>query len=286
MTAPAIRLDAPRQVVTVLDPRERARVDAAGAGLYRTLHRDSMQDALDDLRAARADAVILSLARGAREVPAHVARVVREFPTVPTVALLTDDGPLGPVAALTLGAQGVRTLIDVREPAGWRQLRDHLTRRLVRDLDARALAVLRADLEGASPDCDAFFERIFDGGTRLATVRDLARRLGVRPSTLNSRFFRAGLPAPKRYLAYARLMRAARLLENPGLSIATCAVRLEYSSPQSFGRHVRTLLRVSAGEFRARHDGERMLARYRAELVLPYRAVLTALRPIRSASGE
>ena len=35
-----------------------------------------------------------------------------------------------------------------------------------------------------------------------------------------SRFFRANLPAPKRYLALARLVRAAHLFENHGFSIA------------------------------------------------------------------
>ena len=273
-------------VVTVLDPTERARVEAAGQGLYRTVHREPLRDVIDDLRHARAAAVVLSVMRTAREGSSVVGRVVREFPAVPTVALVTGDGPSVPAAAMRLGAHRVRTLIDVRDPGGWRQLRDHLTRQQVRDLDARALALLRQDIPEAHADTLAMFARIFDGGTRLATVRDLARGLGVCASTLNSRFFRARLPAPKRYLAWARLVRAAHLLENPGVSLAACALRLEYSSPQSFGRHVRTLLGCSAGEFRARHDGERMLRRYREELVLPHRAALQALGPFRLTASR
>jgi AraC-like DNA-binding protein len=108
----------------------------------------------------------------------------------------------------------------------------------------------------------------------------LSIQLGVLPSTLMSRFFRSGLPAPKRYLAEARLIRAARLFENPGFSIANVSHHLDYSSPQSFGRHVRTLLNLTAGEFRRRYDGEAMLGHFRETLVLPHLTVLRKLRPL------
>ena len=57
-----------------------------------------------------------------------------------------------------------------------------------------------------------------------------------------SRFARAGLPSPKNYLAAIRLLHAAFLFETAGLSVADVAYRLEYSSPQSFGRHLRAML--------------------------------------------
>jgi AraC-like DNA-binding protein len=105
------------------------------------------------------------------------------------------------------------------------------------------------------------------------------------PSTLMSRFFRAGLPTPKRYLAMARLVRAARLFENAGFSVANVANHLDYSSPQSFGRHVRTLLHITAGEFRAEYDCASMFARFRADLVVPYADALRELRPLTAPAG-
>jgi hypothetical protein len=93
------------------------------------------------------------------------------------------------------------------------------------------------------------------------------------------------LPAPKRYLAFARLLRAARLFEDTGHSIADVANALEYSSPQSFGRHIRTLLGLTAGEFRAQYGMARMLARLIDELVRPYSTQLRALRPLVVRSG-
>jgi AraC-like DNA-binding protein len=100
-----------------------------------------------------------------------------------------------------------------------------------------------------------------------------------------SRFFRAGVPTPKRYLAMARLVRAARLFENVGFSIANVANHLDYSSPQSFGRHVRTLLHITAGEFRERYDGASMLMRFRTDLVIPYENGLRRLRPLTAPAG-
>ena len=70
-----------------------------------------------------------------------------------------------------------------------------------------------------------------------------------------SRFSRSGLPSPKSYLAALRLLHASQLFEDAGLSIADVAHRLDYSSPQSFGRHVRSLLGITSSEFRTRfHD--------------------------------
>jgi hypothetical protein len=78
----------------------------------------------------------------------------------------------------------------------------------------------------------------------------------------------------------ARLVRAAQLFENPGLSVANVANRLDYSSPQSFGRHVRGLIQLTAVEFRQKYDGEGMLQRFRADLVLPFLPTLQNFSPL------
>jgi AraC-like DNA-binding protein len=74
-------------------------------------------------------------------------------------------------------------------------------------------------------------------------------------------------------------VRAARLFENPGLSVTHVANHLEYSSPQSFSRHVHLLLSCTPMEFRRRYRGEDMLQRFREELVLPYRETLSRFEP-------
>ena len=270
-------------VTTILMPTERIRVDAAGEGLYTTLHRDSVDDVIRDLKEKRAAAVLVSVARCGLRDATQMAMLVREFPRVPTVALLTDLEANTPGAVLTLGRSGVQTLVDVRQPSGWRRLRDVLLADQSSDINRLALAQLSIDLTGAHPDCRQFFDLLFSVPSGIGTVRLLARYLGVVPSTLMSRFFRAKLPAPKRYLAMTRLIRAAQLFENPGLSVANVANRLDYSSPQSFGRHVRGLIHLTAVEFRQKYDGEGMLQRFREDLIIPYLARLRTFTPLSAA---
>lgn len=272
-------------VATVLLPPERARVDAAGEGLYCTLHRDSLDDAMHDLKAHRAHAVVISVACCNGQQAAKVAQLVREFPRVPAVALLTQVDLSTPRDMLYLGRSGLQTLIDVRTGRGWRELREALVADRGASVERLALGQLALDLVGVPADCWRFFEALFGPNARITTVRTLAAHLQVLPSTLMSRFFRARLPAPKRYLATARLIRAAHLFENPGLSVASVANVLDYSSPQSFGRHVRTMLRVTAVDFRRKYTGQRMLDRFREDLIIPYLSTLRVFAPLTPPPG-
>lgn len=264
----------------MLTPSERTRVDAAGEGTYHALHRDCVEDVLRDLKTNRAGAVLVSVARCDPVARAGVEMMVREFPRVTTVALLSHVEPGTPRTVLLLGQSGITKLVDVREPAGWRELRTLLIGSQIDSMQRRALSQLAVDLTGATTDCWRFFEALFTAPAQVSTVRALADHLAVLPSTLMSRFYRAALPAPKRYLSVARLVRAARLFENPGFSVANIANHLDYSSPQSFGRHVRSILGLTAVQFRRQYDGAAMLHHFRETLVLPYLEELRRLKPL------
>lgn len=267
-------------VATVLDPADREEADRAGAGLYRTVHRETVEDVLHDLRVRRVSAVLLSATRcRATELP-RAMRVVHEFPRIPAFVLLTRSGAPTADDLLALGNCGVRKLVDVRTPAGWNRLRETLTADIAHERDAQVAAELALDLQQTPADFAGFIRALFVEHRSPRTVRSLAYELGVLPSTLMSRFFRARLPAPKRYLAYAGLVRAARMFENPGLSIADVSYHLNHSSPQSFGRHIYTFLKLSAGEFRRTHDGVRMMQRFREELIVPYRERIAWMSPL------
>lgn len=272
----------PKAVLTFVTPAERQRVDAVGQGCYVTVHRENLEQVLTDLRTYPVSAVIVSVARYQQQYASSVARLVREFPRVPAVALLTANESRTTAALLSLGEHGVRTLVDAREPAGWRNLRTLVADESHGGIEAVAINQLRIDLEGACAASLRFFETLFMLPPTLTTVRELARHIGVIPTTLMSRFYRAGIPAPKRYLAAARLVRAARLLENPGYSITQVAFLLEYSSPQSFSRHISGILNMGAAEFRKRFDGESMIDEMRRTLVLPYQQELMTFDPFTS----
>jgi AraC-like DNA-binding protein len=170
--------------------------------------------------------------------------------------------------------------VDVREANGWRALRQLFSSQTGAMIERLALARVALELADAPEDCRRFFDGCFLAPPRVGTVRQLSRRLGVGASTLMSRFYRAALPAPKRYLAYARLVRAASLFENPGLSVSLVANALEFSSPQSFGRHIQTMLGIPALTFRREFTGAAMLDRFVADLITPYSATLRHFRPL------
>jgi AraC-like DNA-binding protein len=273
-------LSSSRSIITFLTPAERQRVDALGQGTYTTVHRESLDEMMRDLRTTPVSAILVSVSRYQHHHGSQVARMVREFPRVPAVALLTGNETRNTQALLALGQQGVQTLVDARDPAGWRDLRHVVNREAAGSIESLAIRRIRADLDGATDDCLNFFDHLFLAPRSLTTVRQLARRLGVVPTTFMSRFFRAAIPAPKKYLASARLVRAARLLENPGHSITQVAFLLEYSSPQSFSRHVQHTLQCGAAQFRNGYSGEAMLDHMRQQLILPFRQQLLSFVPV------
>jgi AraC-like DNA-binding protein len=271
-------------IVTLLTPDERLRVDAIGKGYYQADHQENIEELIRTLKSRRVHAMLFSVTCAGWQV-SKVVSLVREFPRVPAVVLLSELEGRTPHAVLALGQSGVRRLVDVRQPSGWRELRGAL---MADSGDAgyrTLLGQLSVDLAGVPEDCWRFFEALFISAPRIVNVQQLAGQLGVLPSTLMSRFFRADVPAPKRYLAMARLVRAARLFENSGFSVANVANHLDYSSPQSFGRHVRTTLGLTAGEFRARYDCLGMFECFRTELVTPYIMSLKELRPLTNPVG-
>ena len=168
-------------IATLLTPAERPRVDAAGEGCYQTLHRESIEDLIRDLKSRQVHAVLVSVSCAGPQVP-RVASLVREFPRVPAVALLSEFELKTPQAVLALGQCGIRRLVDVRNAAGWRELRGAL----MADTGDRAqrvfLSQLALDLQGAPPDCCRFFEARGERGNYAAI-----RRIPSRCEVLNSR---------------------------------------------------------------------------------------------------
>ena len=151
----------PLPIATMLTPNERIRVDAAGEGSYQALHRDSVAELVQDLKSNRVSAVLVSVTRCDQRARAGVAALVREFPRVPTVALLTQLDRSTPHAMLSLGSTGVRQLVDVREAEGWRELRNYLLSTRGEDIQRHALGQLAIDLSGVPQDCWRFFEALF-----------------------------------------------------------------------------------------------------------------------------
>ena len=275
----------PLTVAAVLLPGERSRVDAAGDGCFRVVHRNTVSDAITVVRERQVDAFLVSVHHcGRRDIQA-MAHLVRDFPGIPTVALVSQHVGQASETLLHLGATGVQQVVDVTTPTGWQQLRQ-----IVGVPATRAAAQIQGPILDAlgetPPDNRLFFEALVRLAPETVSVRQLAAQLDLRPSTLMSRFGRVGLPSPKNYLAGIRLLHAALLFQARGLTVADVAYRLEYSSPQSFGRHLRAMLGITATEFRRRFPFDTAIDRFIGRMLLPYVHIWPGFRPLGGTKRE
>lgn len=271
-------------IAAVLEPTERTRVEAAGSGRFSLVHRESLREAIRVVRERPVDAMLVSVRRCAADAPALLEQFVRAFPAVPTVALVTSHEPGDVEALLRLGANGVRQVVDATDAAGWRRLREVLGAPPVE----RAQAILGPVLETIGtmpPGAHRFWEELVRTAPETTTVRQLAQRLSITPSTFVSRFVRAGLPSPKDHLVAVRLCHAAKLFDEGDFNVADVAYRLEYASPQSFGRHLRVVLGITPSEFRARFPFGTVLDRFLERFVRPHVVLWRTFRPLAPGRG-
>lgn len=275
----------PPTVATVLAPRERPRLDAAADGSFAAVHAETVRDVVRTVRERPVHAILVSPRGVPRSALAEIRELVHGFPGVPTVAIVPSHDAMLGERLLELGATGVRQFVDLTQREGWHRLRTLLADP-ASPVSARILARVVPALGRPSESCRFFFETLVRLAPRITTARALCREFDVPASTFMSRFLRAGLPSPKRYLAWTRLVHATAYLESRGLSIADVAYRLEYSSPQSFGRHVRALTGCTAGKFRRHMTLERALGEYLARLVVPYRGSFTTFQPVHLTAVE
>lgn len=265
-------------VATVMEPTSRAKFEAAVGDRCQAYHANTLRDVIRAVRERPVEAVLVSPTAVRREQLGQLARLVEGFPGIPTFAVLSQHDAHSSQQLLALGALGVRELIDLSEREGWARLRAIVaqpTGRTSADILSRIIPALGEP----APEVRHFFEVLVSFALETSTVRQFCRDLGLQPSTFVSRFHRLHLPSPKRYLASLRLVFAAALLKPPGRSVADVAYRLEFSSPQSFGRHLRNLLGVTAGEFRGRFPFPVALDDYVKRLIIPFRAVFRTFQP-------
>jgi AraC-like DNA-binding protein len=271
-------------VATVVEPAVRPRLDVVAQGRFRTYHAESVLEAVRAVRDRPVQAVFVSPSYVRRDELPRVASLVDNFPGIPTVALVSRHNPRASERLLELGNYGVRRIVDLSERDGWYYLRD-LISHPTSPIAGRIFSKVMPAMGEPTQDCRVVFEALVRLAPEVTTVLELTKRFGVAPSTFMSRFFRAGLPSPKRYLAATRIVYAAAVFEVPGLSIADVAYRLQYSSPQSFGRHLRAVLGTTAGEFRIRYSFESSLDEFVRRLIAPFRSILRTFHPLDPGVG-
>jgi AraC-like DNA-binding protein len=272
-------------IATFLMPSERGLVDVACGDRFALRHCDS----LDAVRAALArgdvGGVLVSASRLSPLAESQLVAMAHDFPATTIVGLVHgSSGSRALASACAFGRAGAMLVIDAQARTGWEALRRTFSSVRASDAFGRraAAATIRAIEEAehgrrCTDGLVAFFARVFDPAVTTAT--ELAGALGVMPPTLLSRFSRAKLPSPKRYVTYARLARLAWLAETPGLSVAALAVASGASGPQALQRTVRAAIGLSVRQLQCSYTGETMLANFMDTLIVPYREPLIRFDP-------
>ena len=266
-------------VATFVEPSMQLQLDAASRGNFYSIHTSSMREVVRAVREGPASTVLFSARHVLTSQMLGVEDLVRNFPAISTVAVISSSERLEAGKILELGVSGVRQLVDLCDRSGWDKLRSIVSQPLDTAV-ARVVTAIIPALEEPSHQSRSFFEALIRVAPETTTVRSLCRVLSVHPSTMMSRFLRAGLPSPRQYLSWARLVHAAGLLEDKGLSLADVAYRLDHSSPQSFGRHVKLLMGCTANQYRNTYDFDKTADMFLKKMVTPYRYVFNTFEPL------
>jgi hypothetical protein len=283
-------------------------VTALGAGAVVTACH-SLDAFVASVRSGAAAAVLREVCLTGRDVE-DLAHLFVRYPTTVVARLATPPGwdpveimrlfLIGDMAATPMPpserAPGWRALFRPadQEPPGWQDwtvLRRSLAAARLTDPAQRAcVAAVLADVwYSARTSWDApgeaplfkFFAAAF--GPDIETVGDVATRLGVDAAALETRFLHAGLPGASRYVAAARLVRAAWMGASPAPDAVEAAVRPTHpEAPVHIRRAVRRLGRLAtltsraAGGFPGADGGRTVLRSFRTALTAPYRDALRA----------
>lgn len=146
-----------------------------------------------------------------------------------------------------LGEIGVAQVIDMEEETTTIAVAQRL--RSARGLPLRRLLdrALPASVSGAARAILAAATTIVAEGGQGA---DLADSMNVTPRTVSRWCRRAGLPPPKRLLAWMRVLLAAELLDDPGRRITDVATACGYAADSSLRHTLRTFLGLTPTELR------------------------------------
>lgn len=207
---------------------------------------------LDEVRTAPASALIVVDPYGytdeGERPTLELSSLLNRFPSLTvTAAMEVRPGRLDDV--LQLGIWGVVQVIDLDEEAtaiavGQRLLsaRGRPLRGLVeRALPAYTSAAARSILGAAAAI-------VAEGGQG----RDLAKALHITPRTLSRWCRRAGLPPPKRLLAWMRILLAAEFLDDPGRPVSAVALACGYAADSSLRLALRRFTGLNPTELRER----------------------------------
>lgn len=212
--------------------RERLRAVARSQRLEMRMLTD-WDELHDEVRTAPASALVVvdpyAHSERPNELSVELASLMNRFPSLTvTAALEVGVGRLNDV--LRLGQWGVVQIIDLEEETSSIAMAQRL-------IAARGRP-LRGLIESSLPAYTSAAARAILGAAASIVAeggqgRDLAKALHITPRTLSRWCRKAGLPPPKRLLAWMRILLAAEFLDDPGRPVASVALACGYAADSS-----------------------------------------------------
>lgn len=200
----------------------------------------------------------------ARELCGDLRSLLLEFPSA-TVLAAMDTDPGRSRDLRTLGEWGVADVIcleeDDTQEALYRRLRA-VEGRTLQNLLQRTLPAL---ISGRARMLVMTAAEVVSVGGK---AHDLARRLHLSERTVLRWSSRAGLPAPRRMMAWMRILLASALLDDPGRSVLSVAHACGYSSDSSLRRATTDFLQAGPSALRREGAFERASSAFLAELAV------------------
>ncbi|HEU4456242.1 MAG TPA: helix-turn-helix domain-containing protein [Longimicrobium sp.] len=235
------------------DPRLRARVREACGEEYRVAELDGWPELEEAVREAPPGATVVvdpyrGEARGAGKgaLAPELREMLAAYPSTPFVAAMAirperhEDlrrlGRWGVVQVVAIGHDDTVAAIGMRlRSARGRPMRALLEQVLPPETSGRARAIIEAAAN------------VVTAGEH---GRDLASTLHVSRRTLLRWCERAGLPPPRRLLAWMRILLACELLDDPGRSVLSVARTAGYAADSGLRRITQKFLQASPTELR------------------------------------
>ncbi len=217
------------------------------------------------IRARPVELAVVDPLRSSRPAAPEIERLRVLFPSLPLV-LYTALTPGTASVLLTLGQRGIRHVVFANCDDHPSRLQEVLSQEEAHSASRQLLDRLAAALAPLPSQLRWVLEGALRSPAEVQTVSQVAQRAQVDRRTCQRWFTRLGLPAPRHFLAAARLLYAHRLLRDPGFTIEDVATRLGYAQTKTLQQHARTYLGLTAGEMRLSLSVQEALERVRGFL--------------------
>jgi AraC-like DNA-binding protein len=209
-----------------------------------------------------------TISRDGLQLAPELRALLWEFPSATVVAAM-EVRPGRSHDLRTLGEWGVTDVISLDDESTQEAITRRLRAAQGRPLQNLLQRCLPTTISGRARTLLMTAAEIVSMGGR---GRDLARALHLSERTVLRWSERAGLPPPRRLMAWMRILLAASLLDDPGRTVLSVAYACGYSSDSSLRRAMQdflgtipTTLRREGAFARAAHVFLEELARVRAE---------------------